>query len=43
MAVNHGKPVDMIYLDFQKAIDKVPHVRLVNKLEAHGITGNVLQ
>jgi len=42
-AVGHGKPVDVIYPDFQKAFDKVPHVRLVNKLEAYGISGNVSQ
>ena len=42
-AVDHGKHVDVIYLDFKKAFDKVPHVRLVNKLEAHGISGNVSQ
>ena len=35
--------MDVIYLDFKKAFDKVPHVRLVNKLETHGISGNVLQ
>jgi len=35
------KAVDLIYLDFQKAFDKVPHERLLKKVEALGITGNV--
>ena len=30
-------PVDIIYLDFQKAFDKVPHQRLILKLKSHGI------
>ena len=38
-----GYPVDVIYLDFQKAFDKVPHQRLLLKLAAHGISGNVLK
>jgi len=38
-----GKPVDIIYLDFQKAFDKVPHQRLLLKLAAHGIGGQVLE
>jgi len=40
--VDHGKPVDVIYLDFQKAFDKVPHRRLLNKLKAHGISRSIL-
>eukprot|EP00061_Rhincodon_typus_P014034 g40805.t1 len=32
-----GGPVDMIYLDFQKAFDKMLHRRLLNKIRAHGI------
>ncbi len=37
-----GHSVDVIYLDFAKASDKVPHQRLIKKLEAHGISGKVL-
>ena len=36
------KSVDIVYLDFQKAFDKVPHKRLLAKLKAHGFSGNVL-
>ena len=32
-----GSPVDIIYLDFQKAFDKVPHQILMLKLKSHGI------
>ena len=31
-----GSQVDVVYLDFQKAFDKVPHQRLLLKLKAHG-------
>ena len=37
--INKGYPVDVIYLDFSKAFDMVPHRRLISKLTAHGITG----
>ena len=35
------KAVDIIYLDFQKAFDKVSHKRLLEKLKAYGIKGNL--
>ena len=41
--LDDGKPVDVIYLDFAKAFDKVPHQRLFVKLLSHGIGGQVLQ
>ena len=31
--------VDTIYCDFMKALDKVPHLRLIYKLEKYQITG----
>jgi len=34
--------VDLIYLDFAKAFDKVPHKRLAKKLQACGIEGCLL-
>ena len=41
--VDSGYPVDVIHLGFQKAFDKVPHRRLIMKLAALGISGNILQ
>ena len=39
--VDTGYSVDVIYLDFAKAFDKVPHQRLLAKLSGHGISGKV--
>ena len=39
--LDKGNPVDVIYLDFAKAFDKVPHKRLFRKLTSHGISGNL--
>ena len=41
-AVEEGDPVDVVYLDFAKAFDSVPHQRLLCKLESHGISGKLL-
>jgi hypothetical protein len=42
-AADEGKAVDIIYLDFAKAFDKVPIKRLVVKMAAAGIGGQVLK
>ncbi|MCQ7056823.1 reverse transcriptase domain-containing protein, partial [Clostridioides difficile] len=36
------RAVDVIYLDFQKAFDVVPHKRLIRKLKENEIDGNVV-
>lgn len=41
-AVDNGDAMDIIFLDFAKAFDKVPHKRLVAQLRAHGVGGEVL-
>ena len=40
--VDQGTPVDVIYLDYSKAFDKVAHKRLIKKIEALGIHGPLL-
>ena len=40
--IEDGLDTDVIYLDFQKAFDKVPHRRLLLKLAAAGIKGSAL-
>lgn len=41
--LDQDKAVDIIYLDFSKAFDKVSHVRLLHKLKMHGISGMALR
>ena len=40
---NKSTPTDVIFLDFTKAFDSVPHERLLLKLKGYGIEGNMLQ
>ena len=41
-AFDKGEQLDVTYLDFSKAFDKVPHKRLCMQLKCHGISGKTL-
>ena len=40
-SIELSEPVDALYLDFKKAFDAVPHLRLLQKLESYGISGRL--
>ena len=42
-ALDKGKQVDVLYLDFSRAFDVVPHRLLVHKLQSFGINGRLLK
>ena len=37
--IDNGDPINVIYLDFSKTLDTVPHKRLMKKVNGHGILG----
>ena len=40
--IDEGSPVDIIYLDVQKAFDKVPYQKVLFKLKTHGIGDGII-
>ena len=42
MELDSKNKVDTIYLDFRKAFDTVPHQRLMKKLYAYGVRGEII-
>ena len=41
-ALDEGYGLDIIYLDYRKAFDSVPHIRLMQRLRSYGIRGDLL-
>jgi len=41
-ALDDGAQIDIIYTDFEKAFDKVPHHRLISKLYAYGLNNYLI-
>ncbi|CAH8575535.1 unnamed protein product [Dicrocoelium dendriticum] len=41
-SLDSGKRLDVVFVDFSKAFDRVPHERLLFKLRGIGIAGNLL-
>ena len=41
--LDKGDPVDVLYLDFAKAFDKVPHNRLIQKLKRYNLSDETLK
>ena len=40
--LDNGGCIDVIYCDFIKAFDKVPHAKLKQKIQSYGIKGNII-
>ena len=40
--LDSGHTIDVIYLDFKKAFDSVPHIRLLSKLHSYGVRDPLL-
>ena len=40
-SLDQGDDIDIIYLDFSKAFDKIPYKKLMKKLWGYGIRGKI--
>ena len=42
-SIDNGIPVDIVYIDLEKTFDRVQSNTLLDKLDAHGLRGNLLR
>ena len=42
-ALDRGEEVHVIYTDFEKAFDRVSHVKLIRKLSMYGVNDNIIE
>ena len=40
--LDQGDDIDIIYMDYRKAFDTVPHMRLMEKVKGYGFTENIV-
>ena len=43
LCLESGGQIDIIYTDFEKAFDKVPHKRLLSKLDSYGVSMDLIK
>ena len=43
LQLDSGKQIDVTYTDFEKAFDKVPHHRLISKLQSYGLSSDLIK
>ena len=40
--LEYGGQIDVIYTDFEKAFERVPHNRLISKLHSYNINADII-